>query len=239
VADLSRRGRRGQILLITAFVLAVISVGLALVMNTVIYSENLATRADSTTSQPVLHANTMETGTEGVIRFINDHNTSTTTGYGELRQEISTAFDSATDVSGRHSLRDGQVTDATLGTSFNATWIEQTDRSRNFTDQNLNTDWTLVNGANGTRTMRFFVDTASVTNGPAAFGVVADDSAGSTWRLDIGNDEVSMTDSGGTTVTCSLAPPGWVNVSEGTVGGSDVLAAERRKTLLAETEAEL
>ena len=170
MADLSRRGRRGQILLITAFVLAVLFVGLALVMNSVIYSENLATRADTTTSQPILHANSMETGTEDVIRYINEHNTSPSlTDYSPLRTDLEEAFENISDISSRHSLRDGQVTNDSLGRQFNGTWIRQTDATRNFTDKNHAETWTAVSGAAGARSLRIFVHNSSELNGSSAF----------------------------------------------------------------------
>lgn len=225
MADLSRGSRRGQILLITAFVLAVLFVGLALVMNTVIYSENLATRADSTTSQPILHANSMETGTEAVIRYVNEHNTSQSATYSELRTALADGFDNVSRVTGRHSLRDGQVTNDRLGTDVDGTWIRQTDESRAFTDAGNAKTWTAVSGASGARTLQIFVNTPTEPNGSSAFRMEAEDSSPETWVLQIGDDEVWMRDSTGTTETCT--PPGapsangfWVNVSAGTVGGS-------------------
>jgi hypothetical protein len=225
VADLSRRGRRGQILLVTAFVLAVMFVGLALVMNTVIYSENLATRADSTTSQPILHANSMETGTEDVIRYINEHDTSPSmTDYSPLRADLEDAFENISAVSGRHSLRDGQVTDDSLGTEFHGTWIRQTNSTRNFTRLDTASSWTPVPDANGARSLRIHVNDAIEPNGPSAFMVEATDTSGDSWRLHVGDDEVSVEDSGGNIYDCPHSDPAsgfWVNVSSGAVEGTD------------------
>lgn len=223
MADLSRRGRRGQILLITAFVLAVIFVGLALVMNTVIYSENLATRADSTTSQPVLHANSMETGTEALIEYINEHNTSSGTTFADLEGELADGLGNVSEVSGRHSLRDGQVTDATLGSAFEGAVIEQTDVSRNFTNVSTATSWTPVDGANGATDLEIFVTNAGVSSGSSAFTFQAQDTAGATWTMHVGDSNVSGTDSQGTSFGCSPSTTTdfWVNVSDGTVDGAD------------------
>ncbi len=220
MADLSRRGRRGQILLITAFVLAVIFVGLALVMNTVIYSENLATRADSTTSQPILHANSMETGTEEVIRYINRHNTSQTTDYVELQDDLDEAYATFVDVSGRHSLRDGQVTNGGPITQFRGTWIRQSNSTRNFTDTNANSSWTTITGANGARGLRIFVTNVYVPNGTNAFKIEAQ--SASTWTLRIGDDILSVDDAQGQIHECTVPTTNfWINVSKGTVDGND------------------
>lgn len=223
MADLSERGRRGQILLITAFVLAVIFVGLALVMNTVIYSENLATRADSTTSQPVLHANSMETGTADVISYINEHNTSESTGHSALKMEFKTAFGNLTDVAGRHALRDGQVTNDSTVSQFEGTWIKQTDHGRNFTsNDNFNSIWQLFSGANGARNFEIDVNSSSIANGPNAFKVTAQGSGvGGSWVMYVSTDEVNGTDSQGNDFSCT--PGGGtntVNVSNGSVNGN-------------------
>jgi hypothetical protein len=192
-------------------------------MNTVIYSENLATRADSTTSQPILHANSMETGTEEVIRYINTHNTSQSTGYTALNTSLRRAFENISAVSGRHSLSGGQVTHDKLGPMYNGTWIRQTETSRNFTDVNFGRSWTLVTGANGARSLRYNVHSASGTSGSSAFTIEAQGSSG-TWTMHIGNDKVNGTDSQGTDFACSTSSitlPYWINVTEGNVDGTN------------------
>jgi hypothetical protein len=193
-------------------------------MNTVIYSENLATRADTTTSQPIVHANSMETGTEEVIRYINEHNTSPSmTGYSPLRVDLEESFENISDVSGRHSLRGGQVTHDILGPQFNGTWIRQTEMNRNFTDVNFARSWTLVTGANGVRGLRINVNSASVTSGSSAFKIEAQGSSG-TWRMHVGSDKINGTDSKGNDFACptnSIAFPYWINVSKGNVAGTN------------------
>jgi hypothetical protein len=129
------------------------------------------------------------------------------------------------DVSGRHSLRDGQIADDTLGSEIQGTWIRQTDESRNFTDTGLATSWTLFSSANGARNFRIFANQPTETNGTSAFTVTATESPSSTWTLWVGNDKVSMKNSKGTIRECSVSgtPPTtfWVNVSAGTVEGTD------------------
>lgn len=229
MADLSDRGRRGQILLVTGFALAVAFVALALVLNSVIYTENLATRSESTTSDPVSHARTLERGTADVLEYVNEHNTSLAATYAGLGANLSRGIANITDIATRHQLAEGQVTADSLLRDFDGTWLRQTNASRNFTNRNLATEWSPVNAsAGGARSLRIFVaDTGVLTTGSSRFEVSASDGTDN-WRLQIGSTSVTVTDAAGTTTSTATPALGsfWVNVSAGTLAGSEFAALD-------------
>lgn len=74
MADLNHRDR-GQIILIAAFALAVLFVSLALIVNSAIFTENLASRGETTGSDGALMARTMaEENVGNSVRTANTYN---------------------------------------------------------------------------------------------------------------------------------------------------------------------
>lgn len=220
---------RAQILLITGFALAVTFVGLALILNSVIYTENLATRSESTTSQAISHARDVEAGTEAVIEYVNEFNTSEPTDYVDLIDDFDDGFATVTGVSRRHQLSDGQVIDDERATLYRGSWITQTNASRDFTNVSGTSDWSPVNNnSDGARNLRIFVnDSSTLVDAPNAFTIDVNDTAGNTWELSIGPGNVTV-DDGGPTLKCnddgsdlSTLSSFWVNVSQGTVAGHE------------------
>lgn len=225
-----REGRsRGQILLVTAFALAVAFVGLAIVLNSVIFTENLATRSETTTTSDAIgHSRSVEVGVEEVIRFVNEHNTSGADNYGPVERNLTNGVENISEVEARHQLIDGQVTNDTLLLPFyNGTWVKQTDRSRDFTNDQGATKWSVMNTTSGAdaRSFELLMTDLGVLNslGSGPFRVTAEDGTGDTWEMEVGNSEVRYTDANGNTNTCSynLASSAvLVNVSAGTVDNS-------------------
>jgi hypothetical protein len=69
-----------------------------------------------------------------------------------------------------------------------------------------------------------FVNSATEPSGSSAFRIDATGASGGSWTLRVGNDKVSAEDSDGNTHDCPHSDPAsgfWVNVSKGTVEGSD------------------
>ncbi|MEF8776003.1 MAG: hypothetical protein V5A43_05820 [Haloarculaceae archaeon] len=221
MADLSgRRDERAQILLLGAFALAALFVTLALILNAVIYTENLATRADSRTSDAVAHSKSVERGTVDLLEYVNEYNT---TNYSHLRNELGTGFVNFTEALSRFRLTSGVVIGGTVRTEFEGTWLTQTNASRNFTNRNNTAvSWSPVNGsANGARAFRMNVTAVSASLGPNNFSVRASNGTHN-WSLAVGTNDINVTDATGNTSQCSIgAAPVWINVSEGRVGGAD------------------
>jgi len=90
VADLRPREERGQLLLIAAFIIAVSFVVLALVVNSAIFTENLATRDDVAGSGEALeYRHEVEQSVGGMITDINENNTIDTSDQkAELRANV-------------------------------------------------------------------------------------------------------------------------------------------------------
>jgi len=231
VADLIDRDRRGQILLVTGLALAVAFVGLALVFNSVIYTENLATRSESTTtSDPISHARTMETGTERIVEYVNEYNASGADTYDPLRENLTRAFENVSTLSMRQQLNDGQVVNDSLSRVGKGTWIGQTNGSRNFTNVDGDVEWTLVDDTSedvrGVRSVRFNVtdgsDIADYDDDP--FNVTVEGSSG-TWEMNVSEDSdyvVGINTSTDDEVRCDAggSVPFRINVTAGTVAGN-------------------
>lgn len=133
--------QRGQVILVTGFALAISFVALALVMNSVIYTENLATRSESAkASDAVKVADDMADGTESLINYANNHNNST---YGNLQDNVTTAIDDIDRINGDQQAVAGQAVSLSLVESNNGTLIKQTNNSRTFENDNAvpGTDW--------------------------------------------------------------------------------------------------
>lgn len=219
--------RRGQIILITGFALAVTFVALALVLNSVIFTENLATRSESAaSSEAITYRADVSAGAERVIAFVNEHNTSS---YSELEDNLEADLDNVSDLMLRHGVTEGQVVDGEVAATFRGTWIKQTNSSRNFTNVNGDAEWTLFANSNGARSFRIRVTDGSELQllSGVPFNVTASDGA-SDWRLNVtedatGNATVFVRRADGSEIECDapVLSDFWINVSEGTVNGTE------------------
>lgn len=218
---------RGQLLIVTGFALAIAFVGLALILNSVIYTENIATRAETTTSEPVSLTQSVERGTEDLVDYINDHNTSEEGDYSAVKENLTRAFENLSAITARHHLNSGQVSALKLDGQMEATWVTQTNRERNFTNNDGDATWSPVStNADGARQFRLFVNDTTTLDGLTGnpFTVTLNDSANDRWTLQVGSTEVEMTDANGNNVTCGgidTLAEFWVNVSAGTVAGTE------------------
>ena len=236
-ADWGRRGRdeetasdedRGQIILITGLTLAVLFVAVVLLLNTVIYTENLATRG-------------VDAGGAEAVEFRDG---SVDDLAGILHREHQNATGNATDAFlasaerygrtvGEIRARDGVVADVAVNNSsvVSGSYIAQNETDAGFRDMTApdgtTADWTVVNGVNRTRNYRLTVDSTSVANDAAsAFTVVAEGADGN-WSVSLSNDTADAIDvtvrneTGAVSETFSHGPDGNVTIdlTAGTVAG--------------------
>lgn len=225
MADVSRD--RAQILLVTALGLAILFVTLALIVNTVIYTENLATRSSNIGggSEAIRHIDAVREGIGGAIAYANTHNDSSKqTVYSNLTVAVS----DWSDLTARVQAVNGVGTNLTLVAAVNGTRIVQEDASRNFTNRTFGSaNWTVVEEVNGTRKFRINVTDETVLESAGSgdvFAVNVTDGSGY-WRLNVtrdGSTEVHIRNASGISVTCaaSTAQP-WINVTDGTVAGEE------------------
>ena len=134
---------RGQLLVVAAFVLAVLFVGLALVLNSGIFAENLGTR--ETASEP---KEVQEQGSslDEQLRETADRTNARveSTDPSTLTDALHVAVDN---YSGRRvddGARQGQLVGIELESAQNGTRLRQTNASRNFTDRDGTVDWNLT-----------------------------------------------------------------------------------------------
>ncbi|WP_136715714.1 DUF7261 family protein [Halorientalis salina] len=216
MAHLSNENRRsrGQLILVTAFALAVSFVALALVLNSVIYTENLATRSESAkASDAVKVKSDMVDGTAQIMTYVNEYNASEADTYSDLVDEIRVGVSNTTQFAREYQNVNGQAINTTLVATEKGTWINQTFsvENKNFTDANGDPSWTLVNDTEGTRRFRMNVtdpdalaDTGDLAAGETRsdldnFTVVARDrsvSPAKTWKMELFHDDADLIGSG-------------------------------------------
>lgn len=228
---------RGQIILVTGFALAVAFVALALIMNSVIYTENLATRSEAAKASDAVKIRAdMADGTAEIIEYVNEHNASDGATYGELATEVRNGVENVSDFVRRYQIVSGQVVELTLIDSRNGTWINQTYEERPFTNKNHDPDWTVVNESGGARALRMHVTDpsmlADLTDPTENFTVVASNGS-DTWRMEVAREGtsrilVAVEDGQGDEYTCDVSwqLDVWINVSDGTFAGSKCRALD-------------
>ncbi|MFB6252624.1 MAG: hypothetical protein ABEI27_13250 [Halobellus sp.] len=239
MADLNgvRRGGagtdRGQLLLVGALSLAVLFVALALLLNTAIYTGNLATReAGIGGTEAVEYVSASQDGGIAAIESVNRRNASShATLYTALRETMA-AWD---DTAAHHRAVNGDAADVDVVGTTNGTRIRQRDANRNFSSVGGAPDWTVVDGAMGIRSIRFEVDAARLKTGPTNSFRMDVSSADGTRSLSLYNnstdDPRALIDGPAGTATCPAgsAPGGTfvVDVANGSVGGASCPALTR------------
>lgn len=229
----SRRDR-AQLFLVTAIGLAVTFVALALILNTAIFTENLATRGSDTAgaSDASQYRTAAVNGVEGVLTHVNTHNNSSHTA---LHANLSTGITYWSNSTARLYAVDGRSVNIS-GDTTNGTRIIQ-DNARNFTNEANNDNWILADDADNSR--NFWInasrdelntsDQSSVTS-DTVFSVIFDDANGDNWRVYIyrnadDTNEVNVTveePTLGITGSCSFAGDHViVNITAGTIGNDN------------------
>jgi archaellin len=151
---------RGQILLVATLVLAASFVVLALVVNSAIFAENLATRNDVPGSHDALeHRADVQ---EGVGEIVTYFNTNLDTDHATLRDRVETRTATLSQQGGLTQAQQGRVVSVTYpGDAANTTTgarIAQTNASRNFTSidgDSPDDEWTLASDIRQSRNVRF------------------------------------------------------------------------------------
>lgn len=217
---------RAQLILITGFIVAVVLIALAVVMNSAIYTENLATRSESSgATDASAYQRAVEQGALEAFRYANQVNgTTNTSSYAGMERNVTQAVTAVSDIAARQQITRGHIPNVTVVSSTRGTRIYE--NGSDFTDENSNDDWTVAAGITEVRAFRMKVDQSSLEEpGDGAFRVVADFTAGGNWSLNITDSGTSATvgvSSGGTYETCSgTSGSFWVNVTEGTVAGEE------------------
>lgn len=209
IADNSRRDR-AQLILVTAFALAAIFLGLAIIVNSAIFTENLATRSENVDSTEALeYRHSVTQLTAEVIGYANEFNSSSE---ATIQQNVSRGVGAINDYSAIQQARGGAAVALELNSSTNGSRIFQTDGT-DFTANDSNGDWTLATNVEQTRA--FEINVSSVGSG---FAVVVNGT--DKWRVEIESSEIEVSRSHGASGTCPVSVPlETVDLTGGTVNG--------------------
>ncbi|WP_137287128.1 DUF7261 family protein [Halorussus salinisoli] len=226
-ADDGRRDR-GQLILVTGLAIAVMLVALVLLLNTVIYTQNLATRgAEVDDTAAITYQQEVVDSVGGVVDAENRE------GYDDrskVEENVTAAIDRLDGLSARYHAEEGTVARVETDTLAltEGTLLYQTNASRNFTSDGESDDWELAEDVTNARHVRFTVSGENLSDGrPGSFHVrlVGDD--GTNWRVYLYNDtddDVAVAVQNGTDtpeLACTTSgPEATVDLTRGTLNGS-------------------
>ncbi|MUV87220.1 hypothetical protein GJ631_11755 [Natronomonas sp. CBA1123] len=159
-------GQRGQLILVTGLLIAVILIGLALVVNGAIYTENLSTRESSNEPREALEQRHV---TEGDVQSLIDtaNRNATTDDYGVVRDAFVDGLTLWADSQRAEKLRTGRLVSTELNSTTEGTQIRQTNASRNLTAGGSlagDANWTLVEDTTEAGPFVLDIDRASLLN---------------------------------------------------------------------------
>jgi len=233
-----REDERGQLLLIAAFIIAVSFVVLALVVNSAIFTENLATRDDVAGSGEALDFRyEVEQNVGGVITAINrnnsileDHPTP------DLEDRVETNVDRLANNSGIQQSTQGRIVQMAFIEIEQGVKVAQ-DADREFTNRTGDA-WNgpLIEGAENTRKFQINVTEQPTTLLGSSFEVTVEETSGSdSWSMEVagntvGSDVDIEVEHGSESETCTAEFDGslTIDVTEGTVGGEPCHALTRQ-----------
>ena len=230
-ADAARDEDRAQIILITGLTLAVLFVAVVLLLNTVIYTENLATRGvDAGGAEAIEFREGAVDDLAGILH--REHRNSTDDVFANFNASARRYGRTVADLRARDgAVGEVRVDNSTVVTGY---FIAQNETDSGFRDMTApdgtTTNWTVAGNATRTRNYRLTVDPGSLSSSAGtAFTVVADGSTGGTnetWSVALSNptdDNLTVTVDNGTTVseTFTPRPDGnhTVDLTGGTVNG--------------------
>ena len=220
---------RGQIILVGGFVIAATLIALALVMNSAIYTQNLATQSDTSGAVDAnAYQRAVEHGTADAVVYANDVNDSS--DYDDLEANVTENVAAFSDLSTRQAVTRGHVpnvsvVDGTEGSSLTYDGgVEFTNTGVSHAGDDSN-NWTIADGVDSTRRFSIGVDDPLSLNvsGNKELHVVADDGSDE-WRMNVSETggDVTIGIYNGTYTECNYTPSNsfWINVTAGTVAGS-------------------
>ncbi|WP_255150301.1 hypothetical protein [Halorarius halobius] len=196
MADVSRD--RAQLLIVGGLALAVTLVALAIILNSAIYTGNLATRESNHDTRAVVeHEATVNQSLGRAIRFSNTENPAAPEK--NFSEEVVVINDRL-----REQTRNGVITHVSASVTDKGTRMAQLDDTRGFSagGGTGETDWTLVDDLESTRTYRMRLDKTTLFDADSlfdtrstitstAFTVVVTDSGGDTWEVYIYQSSVT------------------------------------------------
>ncbi|WP_340099449.1 DUF7261 family protein [Salinibaculum salinum] len=220
---------RGQIILVAAFALGVIFIALAVVVNTAIFTENLATRGEGTSDDDALqYRHEVEQSVGTAITEINAQYEGGDTTDLEDRAEAN-----VTDIDiqgGRQKAATGRIVDVDYRSLVDGDRF--VNESGDFSGDSAlsdSTTWEVASGVSNTRALKFNVTdrTALATSQSDAFNLSLQGSGGSDWNMTLFRDSssgpvnVTVSNGDGDVAYCTRSGSGpiTIDVSGGLVAG--------------------
>jgi hypothetical protein len=214
MADLNDRG---QIILIAGFALAVIFVALALVVNSAIFTENLATRGETTGgSDALIERHQVEESVTTIVENVNNDSTDPAT-------EIERSVENLSLQSSAQNAQSGRITTVQIDPESKVARLYQENDSRGYVNATGVVDWTLATDADRIRTVKFNVTTANLavvnkSERGQAFNFFINDSS-NTWTMSVydsypagGQYNVTVTENGIEEGTCSVSSTSFIDI---------------------------
>lgn len=225
-----RRGR-GQVLVLAAFALGVLFVALALILNSAIFTENLASRGETAGGDEVVeYRDGLRRGVGTVLAHENRH----TDRYGEVEERVNASVDDISEALREGNAVRGAASGADVRTLTRGALVAQTNASRNFSARDGDSNWTVAGNVSRTRAFELAVDrdglearcgsapcfAVNVTDG-SRYLEVALEPNGSGDGIDVKIDDSD--DPAGTPETCDTVdrPTVAVDLTAGTVAGRE------------------
>ncbi|WP_157971528.1 DUF7261 family protein [Halorussus litoreus] len=225
--DEGRNRDRGQLILVTGLAVAVTLVALVLLLNTVIYTQNLATRGTG-----VEHGEAVafrgETAS-GVGAVVDAENRAGYDDWEAVQENVTAGVKRYDNLSTRYSAERGTIADVeedSLALS-EGTILSQTDDSRYFTSAGGDADWLLIENVSSVRRFRATVSGEDLSDGPGGAFTVRLVSESDTREFYVYNDSedaiaVSNDLVGSPPDGCTASgPEATIDLTAGTVGGTD------------------
>ncbi|WP_324662757.1 DUF7261 family protein [Haloarcula sediminis] len=172
MADL-RGNERGQIILVAAFALAIIFVAMALVVNSAIFTENLASRGETTGSNDALSMRAMvEANVGDAVASANRNNNAST---ATLTTAVNASVRNISRQTGRQAARSGRVVDVAYDSSTAGERVYQSDgttfANNSSAEYPVAEDVARVTDGNGTRAFEIDATDIAAANNDSAFTV--------------------------------------------------------------------
>lgn len=209
---------RGQVILIAALGIAVTLVALALVTNTAIYTENLATRETVSGQDAIAFEQSMTEGSSGLLALANRHNASS---HSSIRDRFAADVANLSSGTSIESAAYGDLTTVDVVDTTDGSRISLNE-TRNFTSVAGDENWTLATDVDRTRRFEMNVSRSSLTD-TSPFRIVVSDGTDE-WTASVaedggGNVSVDLSNESAT-VTCTVdATTAVVDLTEGTLAG--------------------
>lgn len=219
------QARRGQLLLVGGIVLALTFIALAIVVNSAIFTENLATRGDVPGAEGAIeyrHETVQAVG--GILAAVNDNES-----IGP--DTIEPAVENISVQGGLQQSRQGRVVNITYLDRESGVRVAD-NSSGDFTDPSGNTTWTVAEDVSMTRNVQFEFESLR-----GNFTVVLNETDSSSyWNMTVTKDnnltvEVNQAGESPRSGTCQTAGNlSTVDVTGATVNGAACQALEREGT---------